>query len=141
MAGEKIPTLYCWGIHVDGLNIYLASSARGAVRVGTSLRKALDCRAYFRAALPFGELVRDEDMNRHLIIAVKAALTNEPALINLPLDISATPFQIMAWKAITRIPYGETRTYGEVAQMVNRPLGARAVGQAMGRNPLPLIFP
>jgi O-6-methylguanine DNA methyltransferase len=44
-------------------------------------------------------------------------------------------------KAIARIPFGETRTYKEVAAMAEKPKGARAVGQAMGRNPLPLIFP
>lgn len=40
-----------------------------------------------------------------------------------------------------RIPFGETKTYGEVAKMMGSPGGARAVGQAMGKNPLPLIFP
>jgi O-6-methylguanine DNA methyltransferase len=46
-----------------------------------------------------------------------------------------------AWKAIARIPFGQTKSYGEVARMVGRPGGARAIGQAMGRNPLSLIFP
>ncbi|MBU0990482.1 MAG: MGMT family protein [Proteobacteria bacterium] len=59
----------------------------------------------------------------------------------LPLDFSCTPFQWTVLKAIATIPFGETRTYGEVASMVGIPKGARAVGQVMGKNPLPLIFP
>ncbi|MCJ7684347.1 MAG: MGMT family protein, partial [Desulfobacteraceae bacterium] len=70
-----------------------------------------------------------------------AALLNNPEKKPLPLDFSCTPFRWSVLKAIATIPFGETRTYGEVASMVGKPGGARAVGQVMGKNPLPLIFP
>ena len=58
------------------------------------------------------------------------------------LDLSwATPFQIRAWEVARRIPYGETRSYRWVANEMGKPQGARAVGQAMGRNPVPIIIP
>jgi len=58
------------------------------------------------------------------------------------LDLSgATPFQRMVWEATRLIPYGETRSYAWVAGQVNKPGAARAVGQALGRNPLPIIIP
>lgn len=58
------------------------------------------------------------------------------------LDLSgATPFQREVWRATTYIPYGETRSYTWVAEQVERPEAARAVGQALGRNPLPVIIP
>jgi methylated-DNA-[protein]-cysteine S-methyltransferase len=58
------------------------------------------------------------------------------------LDISqATPFQRAVWRAARKIPYGETRRYGWVAQHIGNPNAARAVGQALGRNPLPVIVP
>lgn len=53
----------------------------------------------------------------------------------------ATPFQISVWGAISGIPYGEARTYGEIAASIGRPQSSRAVGNALGRNPLPLIVP
>lgn len=57
-------------------------------------------------------------------------------------DLSAcTPFIRAVLKEAARIPYGETRTYGWIARKIGRPGAARAVGQALGRNPVPLIVP
>ena len=58
------------------------------------------------------------------------------------LDLSsATPFQQAVWQAARQIPYGETRSYGWLAEKAGRPGAARAVGQALSRNPLPVIVP
>ncbi len=58
------------------------------------------------------------------------------------LDLSvATSFQRRVWQAARLIPYGETRSYGWVASKTGRPKASRAVGQALGRNPLPVIVP
>ncbi|HEY90110.1 MAG TPA: methylated-DNA--[protein]-cysteine S-methyltransferase [Thermoflexia bacterium] len=59
----------------------------------------------------------------------------------LPLDLRGTPFQRAVWIALLQIPYGETRTYGEIAAAVGRPAAARAVGQAVGANPVSIIVP
>jgi len=53
----------------------------------------------------------------------------------------ATEFQKLVWKAASRIPYGETATYGDVARAVGKPSSCRAVGQALGANPIPLLIP
>jgi AraC family transcriptional regulator, regulatory protein of adaptative response / methylated-DNA-[protein]-cysteine methyltransferase len=58
-----------------------------------------------------------------------------------PLDITATAFQWRVWDALTRIPAGETRSYGEIARMIGAPKAARAVGRACGSNKLALIVP
>lgn len=58
------------------------------------------------------------------------------------LDLSgATAFQRDVWEITRAIPYGETRSYGWVAGQIKRPGAARAVGQALGRNPLPIVIP
>lgn len=58
------------------------------------------------------------------------------------LDLSrATPFQRRVWQAARLIPYGQTRSYAWVAGQAGAPLAARAVGQALGMNPLPVIIP
>jgi methylated-DNA-[protein]-cysteine S-methyltransferase len=53
----------------------------------------------------------------------------------------ATPFQKQVWEATRSIPFGETRSYGWVAQQIGKPAAVRAVGQALGKNPLPIIVP
>lgn len=59
----------------------------------------------------------------------------------LPLDPQGTEFQRRVWKALEEIPYGETRSYRDIAIAVNLPRAVRAVGAANGRNPLPVVVP
>ena len=64
----------------------------------------------------------------------------EPRL-DLPLDVQATAFQWQVWQALAAIPYGETRTYGEVAASIGRPRAVRAVARACATNPVALAIP
>lgn len=141
MAGKTVRKIYCWEIKSEALHIYCASTQKGALRIGLTLRRKLDCMDYFRRIFPEDTLSKNEGPNRLLIHAVEAALYNKRHQESVDLDISCTPFQQRVYKAITRIPFGRAKTYGLVARMVGNPKGARAVGQALGRNPLPLIFP
>ncbi len=58
-----------------------------------------------------------------------------------PLAARGTPFQTSVWRAMLRIPFGQTRTYGEIAREIGRPQACRAVGQASGANPVCLLIP
>lgn len=60
---------------------------------------------------------------------------------DVPLDFAGTPFQRLCWEALLRIPYGETRTYGEMAREIGRPAAVRAVGHANHDNPIGVIIP
>lgn len=60
---------------------------------------------------------------------------------DLPLAPRGTPFQLAVWDALTRIPPGETRSYGDVAAAVGQPSASRAVGMANGRNPIAIVVP
>lgn len=62
-------------------------------------------------------------------------------LLNLPVAVKGTEFQRRVWAAILTIPYGETRSYNEVAEMVGNPKAYRAVANACASNPVPLIVP
>lgn len=60
---------------------------------------------------------------------------------DLPLSLRGTEFQRQVWAALGDIPYGETRSYGQIAQAVGRPKAVRAVGMANHRNPISIIVP
>jgi methylated-DNA-[protein]-cysteine S-methyltransferase len=60
---------------------------------------------------------------------------------DLELDLRGTEFQQRVWKALLTIPYGETRSYGEIAEQIGAPGAARAVGLANGRNPIAIVVP
>ncbi len=59
----------------------------------------------------------------------------------VPLAPDGTPFQQIVWRALLAIPFGETRSYGEIARAIRRPAASRAVGLANGRNPIAIIVP
>jgi methylated-DNA-[protein]-cysteine S-methyltransferase len=62
-------------------------------------------------------------------------------VFDIPLDFRGPEFQRSVWLALLTIPFGETRTYGQIAQAVGRPTASRAVGAANGRNPISIIAP
>jgi O-6-methylguanine DNA methyltransferase len=60
---------------------------------------------------------------------------------SFPLDLRGTPFQLQCWRALLAIPYGETRTYADIARAVRQPQAFRAVGMANNRNPIAIVVP
>ncbi len=68
-------------------------------------------------------------------------LAGKRKAFDVPLRADGTPFQKEVWDAISAIPYGQTRTYAQIAQAIGRPKALQAVGQACGHNPLPLFVP
>lgn len=89
-----------------------------------------------------------DDMSRTttaLLETAKSQLTEyfqgTRRIFDLPLNPSGTPFQKKVWQALCQIPYGETRSYKEIALQIDNPKGFRAVGLANNRNPIMLIIP
>lgn len=95
---------------------------RGAAPVGAGWR---------RDPGPFGDVAA----------AVDAYFAGEEVAFDLPLDLRGTELQRQVWETLLACPYGRTTTYGEVAQQVGRPTAVRAVGGAIGRNPVAIIVP
>ena len=60
---------------------------------------------------------------------------------SFPIELKGTPFQKSVWQEMARIPYGESRTYGEIARAIGNPKAVRAVGMACNRNPIWIIIP
>jgi len=90
---------------------------------------------------PAGEEV-EAGLFDDVVDQVRRYLAGEPLEFDLPLDWSGyTPFLQAVWRITQSIPYGETRTYAELARAVGRPRAYRAVGRAMATNPIPLIVP
>jgi AraC family transcriptional regulator of adaptative response/methylated-DNA-[protein]-cysteine methyltransferase len=73
--------------------------------------------------------------------AILKGLGGEKAILNLPLDLRASAFQMRVWSELRKIPYGETRSYGEIAEKIGNPKSVRAVARACATNPVALITP
>lgn len=82
----------------------------------------------------------------HPVLAAAAAQLGEyfagtRTTFDLPLDPRGTDFQQAVWRALNAIPYGETRSYADIARAIGRPTATRAVGAANGRNPISIVTP
>ena len=72
---------------------------------------------------------------------ITAFLRGDRRQLDFPIRMVGTPFQQRVWRALLQIPYGTTRTYGEIATAIGNPRASRAVGMACNKNPLLLIVP
>ncbi|MFI8435617.1 methylated-DNA--[protein]-cysteine S-methyltransferase [Streptomyces sp. NPDC079020] len=80
---------------------------------------------------PFPEAIRQ----------LEAYFAGELTEFDLPLRLAGTPFQRRVWEELLKIPYGETRSYGELAEALGKPNASRAVGLANGKNPVSIVVP
>jgi methylated-DNA-[protein]-cysteine S-methyltransferase len=87
------------------------------------------------------EIVEDPAALTAVLAQFEAYFRGELRAFDLPLDPRGTPFQRQVWAAVARVPYGETRAYGEIAAAIGKPAAVRAVGLANGANPLPIVIP
>ena len=78
---------------------------------------------------------------KDVCMALDSYLKGELRSFSLPYELYGTPFQISVWKEMAKIPYGETITYGELAERIGKPKASRAVANACGANPLSIIIP
>ena len=89
-------------------------------------------------------IAQDGETQSVLNIAVQELreyFAGERTTFSFPMDGEGTPFQKNVWQALLQIPFGETRTYGEIASAVNNPKGSRAVGMACNKNPIMIAVP
>ena len=114
----------------DDVELHLAASAEG-------LRSVL-------FELP--EIPEGEQNDRHPLLMetarqLRAYFMGQLREFDLPFDAQGTLFQKRVWSELVRIPYGETRSYGSIAEAIGAPKAVRAVGAANGANPLPIVVP
>lgn len=79
--------------------------------------------------------------NQQAAAELKAYFAGKLSVFSVPLDLRGTEFQLRVWRVLLNIPYGETRSYGQIAQELDPCSSSRAVGQANSRNPVSIIVP
>ncbi|MGI6591396.1 MAG: methylated-DNA--[protein]-cysteine S-methyltransferase [Eggerthellaceae bacterium] len=84
---------------------------------------------------------RPTALSNHAANELQEYFAGKRRAFDIPLRLSGTPFQREVWEALQRIPYGQTRSYGEVAAAIGHAGASRAVGQANNRNPVPIFVP
>ena len=118
------------------------ASPIGALRL-TSTGEALSG-LYFEGHRPDPKLVagiHDDAPFRDVVEQLQAFFAGERSSFQLVTSLAGTEFQLSVWNALRDIPVGQRRTYADIAKQIGRPGAARAVGAAVGRNPISIVIP
>jgi len=120
--------------------LLLAATSRGVCRVmlGNSDR---DLEKDLREEYPLATVQRNDRILSAQVRALIEHLRGRSPRVELPLDVRATAFQWRVWRALQAIPYGETRTYQQIAASLGNPRATRAVARACATNPVALLIP
>ncbi|MBB6097487.1 AraC family transcriptional regulator of adaptative response/methylated-DNA-[protein]-cysteine methyltransferase [Deinobacterium chartae] len=135
-AGERVR--YTVAAHALG-SVLLAATERGvcAVRLG----EAAALEAELHREYPQAQLERDDAALRPQLNAVLELLEGRAQEARFELDLHGTAFQAQVWEALRRIPYGQTRSYSQLAEAIGAPSAVRAVARACGANPVAVVVP
>ena len=120
--------------------VLVAATERGicSVRIGDGERRMA---AELGREFPAATIRQDRNGMSSWIGSLVRHLSGREPRLDLPVDIQVTAFQWRVYEALRAIPYGETRTYQEVARAIGKPKAARAVGRACATNPVGIIIP
>ena len=91
--------------------------------------------------IPWEYILEETELNLECKKQLEEYFAGKRKTFDLPLVPKGTEFQQKVWKALQEIPYGETRTYGEIAVAIGNPKAARAVGMANNKNPIGILIP
>jgi len=123
--------------------IFIASSDRGLARISLAEvgEGEEDFFAWIKKYYPSYEIVENYEQNDMVVKQLLAYFDKKLKNFTLELDMKGTDFQLSVWKSLREIPYGEIRTYKDIAEQIKKPKASRVVGGANRANPFPIVVP
>jgi len=119
--------------------LHLVSTKTGLVGVEIGERGKLE--RWLRRTFPETEREPAGDRHNRFETQLRQYFDGRRRVFQIPLDLRGSDFQKSVWFEVSRIPFGRSASYGEIAHLVGRPRASRAVGAANGANPVPIVVP
>jgi methylated-DNA-[protein]-cysteine S-methyltransferase len=131
-----------WDVyHHHGKPFYCAASERGICGITLGNETEEEFAAWLCKKFRGAVMVRSSERLHRCASQLDEYFSGQRRVFDLPLDLRGTPFQQRVWSVLQEIPYGETRSYLDVARQIGNEKAVRAVGSAAGANPVPVIVP
>ncbi len=124
-----------------GWQIHIGATARGLCFTGGWNQGFEDLAAWAEKRFTQPVFIRDDKGLAEYAEQLQAYLNGKRTHFNFPVDLAGTPFQLAVWKALSEIPYGSTCSYSDIAEHIEKQAAVRAVGAAIGANPLLMVVP
>ena len=141
LPAKIIQKVYCTSFDSRIGRIYVASTENGVCKISVPKESRKDFFTWLKEHFDLDAVTDNRARNKDVIDQLSRYFNGKLAKFNVPLDLMGTPFQIRVWKELSRIPYGATITYKNLAKRVMAPKAFQAVGRANGANPAPIIVP
>ncbi|WNS75749.1 methylated-DNA--[protein]-cysteine S-methyltransferase [Bacillus sp. DTU_2020_1000418_1_SI_GHA_SEK_038] len=141
MESNNKQTIYWSLLKNREWNFYLASTSKGLCYVGSQNVSFKELSEWAKKRFPGSPLVEDDKMLEPYAVEITQYLEGERKTFTVPFDYSGTAFQLAVWNALCEIPYGQTKSYSDIANYINKPAAVRAVGTAIGANPVLITVP
>jgi methylated-DNA-[protein]-cysteine S-methyltransferase len=135
------PTIYWTLMTFEGWNIYIAATLKGLCFVGSLNKPFEELADWVEKRIPGCPLVQDDEKLEPYKAEIIEYLQGKRQTFTTPTDYQGTSFQLAVWNALCEIPYGQTCSYSEIAQSIQKPAAVRAVGTAIGANPILITVP
>src|SRR5699024_3179908 len=125
----------------DNWKMYVAKTDKGICYIGSPNKPFSELENWVKKKIPSAELIKNESKLASACDEIISYLNAKLKEFTIPLDLIGTDFQKNVWHASCLIPYGETWTYQTIANEINKPKAVRAVGTAIGANPVLMVVP
>ena len=134
-------TIYWTLLKNNDWNMYIAATSKGLCFVGSQNRPFEEVSKWAEKAFSGSQFEENNEILRPYSEQIMEYLEGERKDFTLSFDYNGTEFQQAVWKALCEIPYGQTKSYSDVANHINKPAAVRAVGAAIGKNPILITVP
>ncbi|WP_066395211.1 methylated-DNA--[protein]-cysteine S-methyltransferase [Neobacillus mesonae] len=139
---EQNPVQIYWSLlNHKNWKMYIAATSKGLCYVGSQNQPFEELAEWSAKHLPGTPLVEEHQKLKPFATEIIDYLDGKRKSFTIPFDCHGTEFQTAVWNALCEIPYGETKSYSDIANSINRPSAVRAVGTAIGANPVLITIP
>ncbi len=142
MKSQNIKTTIYWSLlSYKDWNLYIAATDKGLCYVGSQNKSFLELSNWAEKKFPGSALKEDAEKLVHYAAEIIEYFEGKRKNFTVPFDYHGTEFQVEVWNALCEIPFGETKSYSDIANYINKPAAVRAVGAAIGANPVLITVP
>ncbi|KRG08883.1 methylated-DNA--[protein]-cysteine S-methyltransferase [Lederbergia galactosidilytica] len=134
-------TIYYSQIRTEDGAVFLAATEQALCYVSPQNEGIRELKSWLERHYPGVQLVEDEEKLSIYTTQLQEYLNGEREEFTLPVELVGTDFQKAVWTELRNIPFGEIHTYSEIAESIGNPRAVRAVGSAIGANPLLFVVP
>jgi len=134
-------TVYYGKITCENHFIYIAATNKGLCYVGSPNEGVNELNHWINKKQFIPTLIEDKEKIKPYTMQLQDYLSGKRKSFDVPIDVKGTPFQEAVWNELKNIPYGKTVSYTDIANSIGNPTAVRAVGAAVGANPVLIVIP